>query len=66
VHPPTECRIGKPLNGPFGFWWLEGYQIQRRETDKSSWTLYRTHAFGLPKKKGWRWRSVLTVLTNAP
>ena len=61
-----SAGISKREDGPFGLWWSEGYQIQRRQTNESRWTLYRTNAFGLPKKKGWRWRSVLTVITNAP
>ena len=51
---------------PLGIWSSSGYQVQRQHTNDTAWTLYRVHSFGGPGMKGFRWRSVVTIVTNAP
>ena len=62
----TVAGASKREDGPWGIWWSQGYKIQRQRTNDNRWAFYRTHAFGLPKRKGLTWRSRLTVFTYAP
>jgi hypothetical protein len=60
------ARASRREDGPWGIWWSTGYQIQRQHTNDLTWTLYRVYSFGGPGMKGFRWRSAVTTVTNAP
>jgi hypothetical protein len=60
------ARASRREDGPWGICWSRGYQVQRQHTNDNTWTLYRVYSFGGPGMKGFRWRSVVTAVTNAP